>query len=373
MPKRTRTRHNKRERNASLRTVLLLPDSKDWAFHHIAQNVQRHCELHHSDRLRVLTAFYPEFLARFVTERNEPRDGYELPSFELSEIDTVVCFWYGQAYQIFDCFPDRVVKIVCVYDYVRWPSSSVLAEPVYHTHLDRALQRATYALYACPAIREQLISSFPRFDERKLHPCTDGVDLSVFTPREDPREDDDGGRDGAEGSATEASRRPPLRIGWAGNSHFHGGCKGVPLIEQVAQENSDWLSLRVQDSSVNRLRHDEMPSFYHNIDVYVCMSIAEGTPNPILEAAACGKPFVSTDVGIVPCLLSDAESLDMNAPPGISLPERSAEALEAALRTLYDQPTGRTKEMGCVARRVLEEKAWDWSDRAKQFADVFMQ
>ena len=42
-----------------------------------------------------------------------------------------------------------------------------------------------------------------------------------------------------------------------------------------------------------------MPDFYKKIDLYVCASSHEGLPTPLLEASACGIPFVSTDVGIV--------------------------------------------------------------------------
>ncbi|WZB73295.1 glycosyltransferase family 4 protein [Achromobacter xylosoxidans] len=43
-----------------------------------------------------------------------------------------------------------------------------------------------------------------------------------------------------------------------------------------------------------------MPAYYNSLDLYVCPSAIEGTPNPVLEAMACGVPVISTDVGIVP-------------------------------------------------------------------------
>jgi hypothetical protein len=43
-----------------------------------------------------------------------------------------------------------------------------------------------------------------------------------------------------------------------------------------------------------------MPDYYNKIDVLLCASTIEGTPNPVLEAMACGVPVISTDVGIVP-------------------------------------------------------------------------
>jgi len=43
-----------------------------------------------------------------------------------------------------------------------------------------------------------------------------------------------------------------------------------------------------------------MVEFYRSLDVYVCASRSEGTPNPCLEAAACGLPVVTTRVWAAP-------------------------------------------------------------------------
>ena len=48
------------------------------------------------------------------------------------------------------------------------------------------------------------------------------------------------------------------------------------------------------------IAHEDMPEYYNGIDIYVCTSRTEGTPNTVLEAMACGVPVISTDVGIVP-------------------------------------------------------------------------
>lgn len=44
---------------------------------------------------------------------------------------------------------------------------------------------------------------------------------------------------------------------------------------------------------------------YAALDVYLCTSLLEGGPLPVLEALACGVPVVSTDVGHVPDLIID--------------------------------------------------------------------
>jgi glycosyltransferase involved in cell wall biosynthesis len=42
-----------------------------------------------------------------------------------------------------------------------------------------------------------------------------------------------------------------------------------------------------------------MCDYYEKIDVYICVSITEGTPKPLLEAMGCGVPVITTDVGVV--------------------------------------------------------------------------
>lgn len=49
----------------------------------------------------------------------------------------------------------------------------------------------------------------------------------------------------------------------------------------------------------------EMNNFYNKADVYIVASTIDGTPNPALEAAACGLPLVSNHIGNMPELIKD--------------------------------------------------------------------
>lgn len=98
---------------------------------------------------------------------------------------------------------------------------------------------------------------------------------------------------------------PPLRIGWCGKSFDDPGKwtpKGwdeimVPLIELYKDRTDvEFLVNRCQPG--HRLTRSQMVDWYNSIDVFLCTSCSEGTPSSLLEAMACGRPFISSDVGI---------------------------------------------------------------------------
>ena len=81
-------------------------------------------------------------------------------------------------------------------------------------------------------------------------------------------------------------------------------------------------SLGIEQFVSWELSRSDMPAVFSALDLLCLSSWAEGSPNVIAEAMACGTPCVATDVGTV------AETvLDL----GVVVPPRSAEALAAGL------------------------------------------
>lgn len=55
--------------------------------------------------------------------------------------------------------------------------------------------------------------------------------------------------------------------------------------------------------------HDEMPKFYNKV-ILLNLSEHEGFCRPVAEAAACGRPAISTNMGVAPYILDPAWIID---------------------------------------------------------------
>ncbi|MEQ9260131.1 MAG: glycosyltransferase family 4 protein, partial [Roseovarius sp.] len=155
----------------------------------------------------------------------------------------------------------------------------------------------------------------------------------------------------------------PLRVGWVGNSkwgiHTGGDPKGLttildPAIRALREEGCE-IERHYADASVHRRSREEMVGYYGEIDVLVCSSEIEGTPNPVLEAMASGVPVVSTRVGIVPDALGPKQS-------AFILPGRSIAAMADALRRLVQD---RALLAALSEENLTRVKAWSWEETTK--------
>lgn len=82
--------------------------------------------------------------------------------------------------------------------------------------------------------------------------------------------------------------------------------------------------------------------------IAVLPSYREGAPKSLLEAAACGRPIITTDTPGCRQMVDDGEN-------GILVPTRNATALADAIARLVDDSELRAS-MGAAARRKVEEQ-----------------
>jgi len=82
-------------------------------------------------------------------------------------------------------------------------------------------------------------------------------------------------------------------------------------------------------------------------DIFVLPSLREGLPLTILEAMACGKPVIATNVGGIPEIVKDGEN-------GILVYPKDPETLYMAMNELLGDREKREK-MGRIGKRVCDE------------------
>ena len=192
----------------------------------------------------------------------------------------------------------------------------------------------------------------PKLRLRPDRVITDGVNLEKFYPINLERFQNMGNR--------------KIKVGWVGNSKWiTGDLKGVntiikPAVEMLQKEGYD-IELVLSERQDKLIPHYKMKDFYAQIDCYVCASLHEGTPNPVLEAMACGVPVISTDVGLVPDLFGDMQK-------EFILKERSFVTLAERLRYLMDN---RELFARLSAENLEAIKAWDWKVKVEEFAEWF--
>lgn len=87
---------------------------------------------------------------------------------------------------------------------------------------------------------------------------------------------------------------------------------------------------------------DDMPATLNTLDMATLCSNAEGFPNAVGEAMACGVPCVATDVGDARHLISDT---------GFIVPPRDSQALANAWRKLLD--AGERRRLGDAGRERM--------------------
>lgn len=172
-----------------------------------------------------------------------------------------------------------------------------------------------------------------------------GVDTAFYRPADTPR-----------------VRTPgTLRVGWAGSLGNMGPeIRGFANVIEPAIEAVPGAELSTAIREQRWRNRDEMLVFYRELDVYVCASRSEGTPNPCLEAAACGVPVITTPVGNMPELIVDGDNG--------SLFDGTAPGLAEKLTMLRDSPA-LAPQWGTRIRASIE--AWDWRHQAEHYARMF--
>lgn len=270
--------------------IALIVDTDDWAFANIARAVKSNLSKYFDFTIVPTSYFSDDIVSVLIL---------------VKEYDLLHFFWRGKllSFDYFD-FEKRVNSIGMTKEQflADFFNNKIITTAVYdHLYLDSIddIEITNKILNHCD---NYYVSSQKLYDiymkEKTIEKkpkliITDGVDLKKFFPINLNR-------------FLNLNRRK-IVIGWVGNSAWEKDkedFKGVntilkPAITELQKEGYN-LEMYFADKQERMIPHSEMNDYYGKIDLYICVSKMEGTPNPVLEAMACGVPIISTDVGIVP-------------------------------------------------------------------------
>lgn len=295
-----------------MRTVRIIYDVDGWAYHHRAQALQRYAppdfdvsiaRLSRGDDLGAALGEVESDLAFVVSQ---------------PEVSRVARFLRARRWR---------TKLV-----TSWNSGWPLQIPAFYTSYRKA-----HGVIVNNATAWERVGRLPR-----TYLLPNGVDLDVFRVR------------------VPIARRKPKVI-WVG-SEFGRRRKGydtlvLPLAARLEKAGIECELLLVDSYGPDKRGREEMAEWYNSGTVLVCASSAEGTPNPALEAAACGCTVVSTPVGNMPELIRS----------GVNgyLVEREPDALFAAVREACVEYPRLAAEMQQDIRH------WGWEERSAAFYETF--
>lgn len=335
------------------RKVALVIDVVDWAFDHIADQIIRYC----SDEF--------DFVKYYTIDIENPIDIF----IAARECSVIHFFWRSPLHILHTEYCINRMKQLMGSEEAFWEKyirPKVITTSVYdHLLLDGDSWEITKHLFvdkdspvkAYSISSERLNSIYQKMDSIRLKPSAiipDGVDIKMFTPVPPNHFSD--------------IEKRPIRFGWVGNSKWSvNDLKGINTIIKPAikrlQDEGYQIELYTSDRQDGMIPHYKMPDYYQQIDCYVCASLHEGTPNPVLEAMASGLPVISTDVGLIPQLFGQKQKQFV-------MTERTVDCMVEKMKLLLDH---RELFIELSEENIRQIQRWDWSICARKFVGFWQE
>lgn len=237
-------------------------------------------------RFKYIKKYLPEFSLKLITI---DRFITLWKKAQLQDLSAYISSWRS-LHPLWKEFPERFTKETCHSLIVGVTSHSNIGgglNPTLATNgrkPEDAFKRAIEMLsnFRAVTVNSMILYELLKESIAELHYCPNGVDADFFSP----------------GDRTYDAHN--IKIGWIGKMR---SAKNISTLEEAcAILEREGFSPRLIKIPKNSSEEDimssgEMRDFYRSIDYYLCASWDEGTPNPALEAAACGVPIVTTRVG----------------------------------------------------------------------------
>ena len=132
--------------------------------------------------------------------------------------------------------------------------------------------------------------------------------------------------------------------------NFTANLVGSSDNENPASISLEQLSEWNTEDIVNWLGHcDDIPKIWRNSHIAVLPSYREGLPMSLLEAAACGKPIITTDV-------PGCRDVVINGENGLLVDVRNPNSLANAMFDIITKGKEHIEKMGLKSRKLVENE-----------------
>jgi len=248
-----------------------------------------------------------------------------------------------------------------VHYYPRPLNESILLPLTSRLH-QKTVQKATCII----AITKQIQNLYARWvDKEKTSTIPFGVDTETFKPTK----------------ITQPQKE--LEILYGGSLY---ALKGVPfLIRAIAQARQNKINANltivgegaqketlialVKTLQIEKhvkfegfVPNSKMPMYYNRCDIFCFPTLGEPFGKAVVEAMACGKPVIATNVGGTAEIIQNREN-------GILVPPANSEAIAAEITRLINDPQ-ESRRIGKKARETIVER-FSWEKIAEKYHQLY--
>jgi len=115
-----------------------------------------------------------------------------------------------------------------------------------------------------------------------------------------------------------------------------------------------------------KVEHSQLTSLINTHDIIILPSLinsSESFPNSLLEAMACGKPIIATNVYGIPEMITPGLN-------GFLIPPKNSRAIKWAINKFVEKPE-LIEKMGIKAREIVETRFEKEKQMHKLYNDLF--
>ena len=137
---------------------------------------------------------------------------------------------------------------------------------------------------------------------------------------------------------------------------------GDGTLRKAMEKKASDLKLNEKVKFYGRISHDKVSGYYHKLSIFIAVSTRESFGVSVLEAAACGIPSITSNVG-------GLIEVNSNNETGLIISANDPFELAEAINKLYSD-TNLRFELGINARKRVQ-KYFEWNENVNQMISIY--